>query len=112
MKARKTKIRKVTKLSLGKLKKKLLEIAKAYVRARDARCIMAYADGRVCGGVLTASHIFPEGVYHSFKFDPENMIAACYHHHINWWHKNPLEAHKWNTFFDKDISYNKLLNQL
>ena len=29
------------------------------------------------------------------KFDPQNMIAACYGHHIGWWHKNPLEADAW-----------------
>lgn len=95
LKARKTALRKVTKLSLGKQKKKLLEIAKAYVRQRDGRCMMEGANGRACGGALQASHIFPEGIYHSMKFDPENIIAACYGHHIGWWHKNPLEAHNW-----------------
>lgn len=24
-----------------------------------------------------------------------NMIAACYGHHIGWWHKSPLEADLW-----------------
>lgn len=29
------------------------------------------------------------------NFDPQNMIAACYGHHIGWWHKSPLEADLW-----------------
>jgi len=23
------------------------------------------------------------------------MKVMCYHCHINWWHKNPIEAGKW-----------------
>jgi len=92
---RTSKLRKHTKLPIGKLKKQLLELAKRHVRERDGRCIMAGSNGRACGGGLQASHIFPEGIYHSMKFDPQNMIAACYGHHIGWWHKNPLEADIW-----------------
>ena len=29
------------------------------------------------------------------KFDPDNMVAMCTQHHIYWWHKNPLDAHRW-----------------
>ena len=102
------KIRKVTKLTLGKLKKDLLEIAKAGVRARDGRCVAANADGRACWGHLQASHIFPEGIYHSMKFDPENMVGMCTQHHIFWWHKNPLEADAWLRKFLGDEKYKYL----
>jgi hypothetical protein len=95
IKRKPARIRKVTKLTLGKLKKSLLEIAKAYVRARDGKCMAAGADGRACWGYLQASHIFPEGIYHSMKFDPENMVGMCTQHHIYWWHKNPVEADRW-----------------
>ena len=95
LRAKRQAIRKVTKLSLGRLKKDLLEIAKRHVRERDGKCMMAGADGRRCWGYLQASHIFPEGIYHSMKFDPQNMIAACTQHHIYWWHKSPLEADAW-----------------
>lgn len=31
------------------------------------------------------------------------MKILCYHCHINWWHKNPMEAAKWfeETFPDR-----------
>lgn len=31
------------------------------------------------------------------------MKVLCYHHHIGWWHKNPLEAGDWfkATFPDR-----------
>jgi hypothetical protein len=95
LRAKRKGIRKVTKLTLGKLKKNLLEIAKRSVRERDGKCVAAGADRRACWGYLQASHIFPEGIYHSMKFDPENMLGMCTQHHIYWWHKNPLEAHNW-----------------
>jgi hypothetical protein len=108
LRAKRKGIRKVTKLPLGKLKKSLLELAKRHVRERDERCMMAGANGRACGGGLQASHIFPEGIYHSMKFDPQNMIAACYGHHIGWWHKSPLEAHNWLKEHLGEEQYNYL----
>jgi hypothetical protein len=85
-----------------------LELAKRHVRERDGRCIMAGADGKACGGNLQASHIFPEGIYHSMKFDPENMIGACYTHHFFWWHRNPLDAHNWLKKHLGETQYKRL----
>ena len=30
-------------------------------------------------------------------FDEDNVKLLCYHCHLNWWHKHPLEASVWLT---------------
>lgn len=29
------------------------------------------------------------------KYLPDNTFLGCYHCHLSWWHKNPIEAYKW-----------------
>ena len=41
------------------------------------------------------SHIYNEGTYKSMSADVDNILTMCYYDHINWWHKNPLEASEW-----------------
>jgi Protein of unknown function (DUF2726) len=67
-----------------------------------------FSSGRACWGYLQASHIFPEGIYHSMKFDPENMPGMCTQHHIYWWHENPLDAHNWLRKYLGEERYNYL----
>lgn len=39
-------------------------------------------------------------------FDPMNILCLCYHCHINWWHKNPVEAGEWvKEKFPENILY-------
>ena len=92
---KKTRLKKQSSQPTAKLKRKLLDLAKAFVRERDGVCQAAEIDGRKCWGYLSASHIYPEGTYHGHKFDPLNMKGLCNWHHIYWWHKNPAEAGKW-----------------
>lgn len=41
------------------------------------------------------SHIYPKGKYRRLEFEPDNVLPLCYHCHIHWWHKNPIEAQEW-----------------
>jgi hypothetical protein len=42
-----------------------------------------------------ASHVLPEGAYPLMSAEPYNIITLSYRQHINWWHKNPIEAAIW-----------------
>jgi hypothetical protein len=95
-------IRKATnqpkKPSRSKIKKDLEKLVKTYIKERDN-----YTDQRsgekVSGVNCHASHVFPVGSCSVLQFEPLNMIVLSYHNHINWWHKNPIEAAQW--FEDK-----------
>lgn len=77
-----------------KLKDELEQLVKDFVRRRDnytcRRC------GRqVYGTNCHCSHVVPVSACGRLEFDPANMIVMCYHDHINWWHKHPIESGKW-----------------
>jgi len=78
------------------LKKKLEKLVKDYVKKRDdytcQRCGLV-----VEGANCHASHVIPVSRSGYLQFDPLNMKVLCYHDHINWWHKHPVEAGKWFT---------------
>ena len=44
---------------------------------------------------LSPSHIYPKGRYRNIEFDVENVITLCYACHLQFWHKNPIEAWNW-----------------
>ena len=84
------------KASVTALKKKLEKLVKDYVKRRDdytcQRC-GKFVDGTNCH----ASHVIPVSRSGFLQFDPKNMKVLCYHDHINWWHKHPVEAGAWFT---------------
>lgn len=82
------------KQSILKLKKKLMELVKAYVKERDNYTCQKCGK-QVEGSNCQASHVIPVSHGKRLAFDPLNMKVLCYHDHLNWWHKNPLEAAKW-----------------
>jgi len=76
--------------------KKLEKLVKDYVKRRDEYTCQK------CGKVVEgsnchASHVIPVSRSGYLQFDPMNMKVMCYHDHINWWHKHPVEAGKWYT---------------
>lgn len=84
------------------LKKKLEKLVKDYVKKRDDYTCQKC--GIVVEGVnCHASHVIPVSRSGYLQFDPMNMKVLCYHDHINWWHKHPVEAGKWftDTFPDR-----------
>ncbi len=80
------------------LMKKLDKLVKDYVKRRDdytcQRC-GKFVEGADCH----ASHVIPVSRSGYLQFEPKNMKVLCYHDHINWWHKHPVESGAW--FKDK-----------
>ena len=50
---------------------------------------------RVEGANAHTSHVLPKSTHGALKYVPLNLKLLCYHCHINWWHKNPVEAGEW-----------------
>ena len=82
------------KPTITKLKKKLEKLVADYVKLRD-KYICQYCGKKVEGSNCHASHVIPKSQGNQFRFDPINLKVLCYHHHINWFHKNPIEAAEW-----------------
>jgi len=82
------------KTDRAKLKIRLEKMAKDIVRARDDN-ICTKCKKFVEGSNRHCSHIIPESADHRLALEPHNMIIMCFHCHINWWHKNPIEASEW-----------------
>lgn len=59
--------------------------------------------GKNDGRDYQASHVIPVSAGKKLRWDLLNMKVLCYHCHLNWWHKNPLEASDWfnRTFPDR-----------
>jgi len=99
---KKLKFAKPKKVSISYLKKKLLDLVKAEVRRRDdytCQHCLKYVTGSGCH----VSHVIPVSHGNRLMFEPLNMKVLCFHCHIDWWHKNPLEASKWfkETFSER-----------
>lgn len=75
-------------------RKKCVEIAKKNVKERD-NYICQKCGKKVEGMNAHGSHIYNEGTYRGMSADEDNILTMCYYCHINWWHKNPLEASEW-----------------
>lgn len=82
------------KPSIKSLKQKLDYLVKEIVKKRDKNTCQKcgkYVTGSDCHG----SHVIPVSAGNQFRFDPLNLKVLCYHCHLNWWHKNPIEATAW-----------------
>ena len=64
-----------------------------------------------CGKYVTGqnrhvSHVVPVSYSLRMAYDMVNAKILCFHHHINWFHKNPLDAAEWyKTKFPKRWEY-------
>lgn len=79
---------------LGKIRKEVETLAKVKAKTRD-KYICQHCGKKVEGSNAHASHIVPVSHGNVLRFNPTNMICLCYHCHINWWHKNPMESADW-----------------
>lgn len=76
--------------------KKALDKAKRYVKRRDKWICQKCKRFVGTSGVNSqSSHVIPESADHRLSVDHQNLKLLCYHCHLNWWHKNPLEAGEW-----------------
>ena len=77
-----------------KINKQLDKLTKDIVRQRDGNecqhCFV-YCEG----SGRHVSHVIPVSAGNKLRWEPLNMKILCYHCHINWWHKNPMEASAW-----------------
>lgn len=80
------------------LRKRLIvqldKLSKDVVRKRDGN-ICQNCGKWVEGSGRHVSHVIPVSAGNKLRWDPQNMKILCYHCHINWWHKNPMEAAAW-----------------
>lgn len=84
----------MVKTNRKKLNDKLEKLSKDLIRQRDGNnCVHC---GKWCeGSARHVSHVVPVSAGSGLKWDLLNMKILCYHCHINWWHKNPIEAGEW-----------------
>lgn len=95
-------IRRKSKGERTKLNDKLDKLVKQFVKDRD-NYTCQYCGKHLEGSNCHASHVIPVSAGSKLKFDPLNLKVLCYHHHLNWWHKHPIESAAWfrETFPDR-----------
>lgn len=86
----------------GKLIKQLDDLSKQIVRLRDGNTCQKCRKW-VEGSNRQVSHVIPVSAGNKLRWEPLNMKVLCYHDHLNFWHKNPMEASAWfaETFPDR-----------
>lgn len=85
-KRRKKTPRKIIKDRLEKLSKRIVYLRDDYTCQKCGK-----RDGRD----YQASHVIPVSAGNKLAWEPLNMKVLCHHCHLNWWHKNPMEAAAW-----------------
>ncbi len=77
-----------------KLIKQMDGLCLKIIRIRDddtcQRCLK-----KVYGYNSHPSHVIPKSVAIHLRHDLLNLKLLCYHCHIFWWHKDPIEARRW-----------------
>jgi 5-methylcytosine-specific restriction endonuclease McrA len=69
---------------------KLHKLLREYVILRDKKCLKCGKEKN-----LQTSHIYPRGKYPKMQFNLDNVKALCLGCHLYWWHKHPIDAHRW-----------------
>jgi 5-methylcytosine-specific restriction endonuclease McrA len=85
---------KIKRLNRSKIIKKLVDIAKTQAKIRDNYTCQKCGK-KVEGSNAHGSHVIPVSAGNKLKWDIQNIKTLCYHCHINWWHKNPIESGEW-----------------
>lgn len=86
----------------SQISKRLDKLVKQVVYIRDNN-VCQHCLKPVEGSNRHASHVIPVSAGNKLRWDENNLKVMCYHCHINWWHKNPLESGEWfkETFPDR-----------
>jgi len=79
-----------------KIKDKLDKVIKTIVKIRD-NYTCQHCQKKVEGSDCHGSHVIPVSRDGRLAFEPLNIKVLCYHCHLNWWHKHPIEAGEWFT---------------
>src|SRR3990167_2628592 len=73
--------------TISKCKKRIQDLLKQIVRARDKVCFLK-GKYQQCGGVLSADHIVSRTYSRTYGL-AENVIGICMAHHLFWKPRNP-----------------------
>ena len=93
------------KQTTTKIRKEVETLAKRIAKER-AGWICQRCHKKVEGSNAHGSHIIPVSHGNVLRFDPMNILCLCYHCHINFFHKNPLDAVAWlQESFPERIEY-------
>jgi hypothetical protein len=60
---------------------------------------------------IQAAHIFPKGKYPHLRFDLDNILLLCYHHHFFWAHSSPVDFTNWVIKRLGNRKFNKLVRK-
>lgn len=91
-----------------KLKDNLEKIVKEIVKKRDNCTCQHCLAPNLLKSNCHVSHVIPRSKSLLLSFDLLNLKVLCYHCHLNWWHKNPVEAGEWfKTKFPERWEYLK-----
>lgn len=86
------------KENIKKVYKENVEIAKAIVKIEsNYTCDKCGVIGWITTikSNIHGSHIINEAKDHRLSTNLLNIKCLCYNCHLNWWHKNPVEAWEW-----------------
>ena len=93
------------KISRKGLIKKLDKLVIDIVRLRD-NYTCQYCGKKVTDRNAHVSHVIPRSAGNKLRWDLKNLKLLCFHCHINWWHKNPVESGAWfKNKFPKRYKY-------
>jgi len=73
---------------------KLNSLYRQIIRLRDKH-ICQHCGKHVTGADEHVSHVVPVSAGNKLRWDLSNAKIMCFHCHINWWHKNPIESGDW-----------------
>ena len=71
------------------------KLASKYIKQRDNHTCAKCGKHEIASSSIHVSHVIPKSRGQSYRWNPINLKCLCFHCHINWWHKNPLEASEW-----------------
>ena len=82
------------KLTANGAKKRCWNLCREIVLKRDGDACQ-HCGKHVEGSDRQVSHVIPRSANGRMSVEPLNCKVMCYHCHLNWWHKNPVEAGQW-----------------
>jgi len=77
-----------------KIKKRLEKLSREIILLRD-NSTCQYCNKKIEKNNAHISHVIPKSHGNFLRYDLNNLKLLCFHCHINWWHKNPMEASEW-----------------
>jgi 5-methylcytosine-specific restriction endonuclease McrA len=99
------------KYTITKLKKELWKVVAAKIKERDHYTCWHCGKKMDNPSALHCSHILPKGQYKNYEFCSWNLKTLCMGCHLQWWHKNPIEASLWLRTEHPDV-YKRALEEV